>query len=381
MKTNININMNRIGQRFFALLLAPLLLSSLFLAACDSTSGLSGDDEATTSLAQSVSFIASDLGLTSSESATLSASMARHAGDGSAVSQEAGYLWRVAAELQATLSDEQKAALFERIELAGQRDRQAGMQQGPGNGMKGPGGAQRMQQGQGQGGALSQLGLTEDQLAQIEAIREAYKPEIEAILAQRETLSREEIKAAVDAIREAVRAEVEAVLTDDQKQQLADFQAEAEARRAEHQAAQEANREASKLVMIEVLGLTPDQVAALEGLRVTGEEDRLAIEALVESGADRETVMAAASELRAAHQEAVAAILDQTQLEITLIHNALASRMGQGHGGQGGQGGPGMRGPGGQGGQGMNGGQGGPGMNGGPGMRPGQGFGGQPGSN
>ena len=377
MKTNRNINMNRIGQRFFALLLAPLLLSSLFLAACDSTSGLSGDDEATTSLAQSVSFIASDLGLTSSESATLSASMARHAGDGSAVSQEAGYLWRVAAELQATLTDEQKAKLFERIEQAGQRDRQAGMQQGPGNGMKGPGGAQRMQQGQGQGqgGALSQLGLTEDQLAQIEAIREAYKPEIEAILAQRETLSREEIKAAVDAIHEAVRAEVEAVLTDDQKQQLADFQAEAEARRAEHQAAQEANREASKLVMIEVLGLTPDQVAALEGLRVTGEEDRLAIEALVESGADRETVMAAASELRAAHQAAVAAILDQTQLEITLIHNALASRMGRGQGGpgSGGQGGPGAGGPGAW--------QGGPGMNGGPGMRPEQGFGGQRGSN
>ena len=161
---------------------------------------------------------------------------------------------------------------------------------------------------------------------------------------------------------------MEAVLTAEQIQQIADLKAEAEAARAEREAERDANREAAKLVMIDVLGLTDAQVAALDALKASSEADRQAIQDLKDSGATQEDVQAAAEALRAAHEAELATILDATQLEITMIHNALASRMGQHSGQRPGKGGPagqngqgGRRGPGGQGGPGGPGGFGGPG--------------------
>ena len=363
MKTKRSTFINRI----FASVLAVV-----FLAACDASS-IGGDEQNTDSLAESISFMVSDLSLSSSQASALSASMAKFGGDGSEVSREPGFLWRVAAELQATLSDEEKAALFERIEQAGQRDRNAGRMRPGGMGVD----QMRQQGGPGgmQGGDLGQLSLTDDQTAAIEAIRESVREQIEAILAQRESLSREEIKSQLDEIHESVRSQIEALLTDDQRATLADLQAEREAARSEKEAERAAMQEAAKQVMIEVLALSPDQVAALDALRLEGESDRASIEEFIAAGATQEEVMEFVDSLRAAHQEALAAILDDVQLEITLIHNALSARMKQGgpHGGGPGQGGPGMNGAG----------SGRP--NGGPGMRPGQGsgqgFGGRPGLN
>lgn len=351
---------------------AAAMVAVFVLAACDSASGLSdaASESDNTSMAASISYIMTDLSLSSSESAALRASFAKYGDGDNATTREPGFLWRVAAELHATLSDEQKAKLYERIEEAGRRNRAGEL--GDGQGMQrggGPAGGQGqlgMKPGGQRAGGLARIELTDAQKEQIEAIREAYKPQIEAVLEQKDTLSREELKAALDAIHTSVQAEIEALLTDEQKQALADLKAEAEARQAEMEAEREANREASKLVMIEVLGLSTDQVAALDQLFASTSEDRAAIKALAESGADREEVIAAAEALRAAHQATLASILDTTQYEITLIHDALASRMGKGGPGQGGPGGPGGRG---QGGPGQGGpGQGGPGQ-GGPGQR------------
>jgi len=336
--------------------LAGLVLVAVLLSACDASSALSGDDADAAFNDDTISFLAVDLGLSSTETAALSASFAKF-GDADDADREPGFLWHVAAELHATLTDEQKQALFDRIEQAGARRRQGpGAAHGPG-GRPGQGGFRASgpgQQGPG-GGALSQIGLTEEQEAAIEAIRKSYKPEIEAVIAQRETLTRDEIKEQIDAIRDQVKADVEGVLTAEQIQQLADMKAEAEAARAERDAQQEANREAAKLVMIDVLGLKDTQFAQLEALRASAETDRQTIQDLRDSGATQEDVQAAAEALRAAHQAEMATILDTTQLEITMIHNAIASRMGgkKGEGGPGGQQGPaGRRGPGGQGGPG-----------------------------
>lgn len=364
MKTNTFTSWNQWLGRAAASLVAIVLF-----AACDSASGLSdtNTESDNASIAASISTIMTDLNLSSSESAALRASFAKFGDGDDAAGREPGFLWRVAAELHATLSDEQKAKLYERIEEAGRKERAGSGSGGQGvhgqrSGQGGPGmragqGGHGGQAGQG-GPGLTRIDLTDAQQEQIAAIREAYKPQIEAVLEQKDTLSRAEIKAALETIHEAVRGEVEALLTDEQKTALAELKAEAEARRAEMEGERDANREASKLVMIEVLGLSTDQVAALDQLHSSGAEDRAAIEALVELGADREEVIAAVEALRDAHQAELASILDVTQYEITLIHNALASRMKKG--------GPGQKGPG----------QGGPGM-GGPGGRPGQGGNGQ----
>jgi len=342
------------GKNFFTtwagrVLAAALMLTTL--AACDSSSAVGGID-GDGSLDATVASIAMDLGFSADETAALSASFAKFGdGDDAAAMHEPGFLWRVAAELQATLSDEQKARLFERLERASEQRRGGqGMQQrrpsfggqgGPGmGGQNGP-----------RGNALKQLGLSDEQNAAIATIREAYKPQIEAILAQRETLTRAEIKEQLDALNEEIKTEVEGVLTDEQKAQLEELKAEGELRRAEREAAQEAAREEAKLVMIEVLGLTDDQVNALEDLRASAEAERDAIRALIESGADRDEVKEQVDAQREAHREAMASILNNTQYEITLIHQAISQRM-QAHQQKGQQrpgrrrGGPGAGGPG-----------------------------------
>ena len=355
--------------------LVGLFILTAVLSACDTSGSFSGDDGAdSATFEQTVSFLAADLGLNSTETAALSASFAKF-GDGSADGdREPGFLWRVADNLQATLTDEQKARLFERLEQMRDRGQQGqGMRPGQngqgqngqrrpgmgGPGMSGPGG-----QGQGDGprSGFAQLDLSDDQQAAIKDIRESYKDDIQAVVAQRETLSRDEIKEQLEMLHESIRAEIEAVLTTDQLQQLEDLKAEAEARRAERQAEMEANREAAKVVMIEVLGLTTDQIAALDDLRASREADRESIRELKDSGASEEDVKAAAVAFRAANEAALNIILDDTQLEITMIHQVLAMRL-RNHR----QGGPGQKGQGGPGGQGGQRGFGGPGGQGGPG--------------
>ena len=357
MKTNSLFQSNmasRIQQATARIAVLAFMLT--FLAACDSSSAVGGIDASNASLDDTVALISLDLGFSAEESAALSASFAKFSDGDDASMKEPGFLWRVAAELQTTLTDEQKARLFERLERAGNQRRQGGpnggmmqqRRQGPG----GPGGP-GMGMGEPQGpraNAIEQLGLSDEQKEAIAAIREAYKPQIEAVLAQRETLTRAEIKEQLDALHETIKAEIEGVLTDEQKAQLEELKAEAELRRAEREAAQEAVREEAKLVMIEVLGLTEAQVAAWDELHASMESEREAIRELIESGATREDVQAQADAQREAHQAALASILDDTQYEITLIHQALAMRHQKGQGGPGAQGGQGGRrgGPGGR---------------------------------
>ena len=338
--------------------IAVLAFMLTFLAACDSSSAVGGIDASNGSLDDTVALIAMDLGFSAEESAALSASFAKFSdGDDASTMHEPGFLWRVAAELQTTLTDEQKARLFERLERAGDQRRQAGpnggiMQQRRQGGQGGPGGPNM---GEPQGprtNALEQLGLSDEQKEAIAAIREAYKPQIEAVLAQRETLTRAEIKEQLDTLHETIKAEIEGVLTDEQKAQLEDLKAEAELRRAERYAGQEAAREEAKLVMIEVLGLTEAQITALDELHASAEAERDAIRELIESGATREDVQAQADAQREAHQAALASILDDTQYEVTQIHKALSMRRQNGQAGPGGQGGGRRGGPGGPGGPG-----------------------------
>ncbi len=345
-------NLFNLKQFMGRIVVAMLMLTTL--AACDSSSAVGGLDGTEDSLGETVSLLAADLGLNAQESAALSASFAKFGDLDGDSDREPGFLWRVAAELQATLTDEQKARLFERLEDAGNRRRGGGANggiQGRRPGQGGPG----MNGNEGRrGNALQRLELTDDQQEAIAAIREEFKPQIEAILEQRDTLTREEIKEQLDAIREEVKTRIEGVLTDEQKAQLEEWKAEAELRQAEREAAREVAREEAKLVMIEVLGLTDDQVNALEELRESAEAQREAIRELIESGADRDAVQAEVEAQRAAHQEAMASILDDTQLEITMIHQVLSQRM-KNRKGKGGQGGNGQNRPGGFGGPGFGG--------------------------
>ncbi|MEQ9105368.1 MAG: hypothetical protein RIE53_11810 [Rhodothermales bacterium] len=315
---------------FFTTLLAAVALA-FGVAACDSASGLD-----TASNSEALQALAADLGLSVADVADISASFSSVDPETGEV-RDPGELWRLAAQLHSTMSDEQIERLMQRAaegrpQGPGMRPGQQGQRPGMRPGMR-PG-----QQGQ---RPRPDLDLTDEQEAAIEAIHEAARAEVQALRAQ--NLDAAALREAMQAIREQARADVEALLTDEQRQELADHQAEAEARRAEAEARRAENRAEAEAVRNEVLGLTAEQLAGLAELEAARDAFRESQQAARDGGAAPEELRAAAEAFHAQQKEAMTALLTETQHEITAVHRFLSQRAGQG--GQGGPGGPGGHGP------------------------------------
>ena len=317
------------------LFVALILAGSL--AACDSTSAL---DEGTTSdetLELFAADLSSELALSSDQQVALSASIAQH---GAAGAMDPGFLWRLAAELSTTLSDTQIDSL-----INGRGSRQA-LQNAFGDRPSGDrqmGPPQRDDRGQGNRGPGLRDILTDDQKADLEAIRDSRRGELDelfaAIRAAREagdTGAAEAAHEAIQALQAAAQAEVEAYLdanlTQEQKDAIEAAQAEREAARAEYQAAERA-------VMIEVLGITDAQA---DELMAAQDDFRDALEGIDRDGDVPSQMEALRTDLEASVS---AALSSDAAFEIWQIHGALArkARKHQGGPGMGGQGGPGGR--------------------------------------
>ena len=166
--------------------------------------------------------------------------------------------------------------------------------------------------------------LTEDQKTELEAIREGFRAEVEALLTAvrnarqaGDEAAAAEAHEALKALHETIRAEIEtwmdANLTQDQKDAL-------EAARAEREAEREARQAAERAVMEEVLGITSEQA---DELLAAVETFREALRALDRSG----DIQAAIEALRADLEVAVSAVLtDDASFEIWQIHQVLAHR-------------------------------------------------------
>ncbi len=320
--------MNTFIQMARGLFVALILAGSL--AACDSTSALEEGTTSDETLELFAAELSSELALSSDQQVALSASIAQH---GAAGAMDPGFLWRLAAELSTTLSDAQIDSL---INGRGSRDalRNAFGDRQSGDRPMGP--PQRDDGSRGQG--LRDI-LTDDQKADLEAIRESRRGELEelfaAIRAAREagdTGAAEAAHEAIQAIHDAVKAEVEAYLdanlTQEQKDAIAAAQAEREAARAEYQAAERA-------VMIEVLGITDAQADELMAAQDTFRDGL--------QGIDRDGDVPAQMEaLRTDLEAGVSATLNSdASFEIWQIHGALARKARKHQGGKGrrGQGG------------------------------------------
>ena len=303
----------------------------LSLSACDSAS-LEADASATLteSSGELATVLVADLGLTGDQQAQVAALFSRYGDD---TDREPGLLWYVAADLQQRLTDEQKQRLFDRA-AAGPGE---GLGHGTGQGLRhGPGGftGQQMngpsgshqgfgQQRQGGGfGPLDQI-LTDEQKEQAQAIRESVRAEMESLKAAVDAgeLTADEARERLQEIRESVREQIEALLTDDQKAQI-------EALREERAAEREARRQEADNVRNEVLGLTDDQIEAFDAInevhRTAAEEIR---DQVRNADLAREDAHEAMLTLRDQRTEQLAEIVDDTQLEIVRIHDAMALRM------------------------------------------------------
>ena len=241
--------------------------------------------------------------------------------------RQPGTLWNAAADLQGILSSEQVAAIAARQAEWGRHGRFGGRREGVGRG----------------GNYGDGLGLTDEQIAEIEQIRESFAPQLDEIrdAVRSGSITRDEARARSDEIREAMHDAVTGVLTEEQLAVLEENRAGAEARRGEAQARREemrsqweGRRQAGQAEMVEALGLTADQLAAIEALKERfGAEERPSPE---EAGARREE-----------HHQALLDILDDDQEEIWILHGSLSQllgrhqhrdRAGAGFGGEGRQG-------------------------------------------
>lgn len=206
---------------------------------------------------------------------------------------------------------------------------------GPGMGLgMGPG-----HDGVGGGG----LDLSDEQIAELEQIRESFTPQRDEIRdgVRDGSITRDEAQTRMEEIREAMHEALKGILTDEQIAVLDEHRAEAEVRREGMKSRREEIRnrwedrhQAGQDAMVDALELTADQQAAIETLR----------EGFIGQGRPSPEE---AEARREAHHQALLEILDDDQAEIWVLHGSLSqlfarhqarSRASDGSGGQGRQG-------------------------------------------
>ena len=306
-------------QRIFSFALGAALL--LGLAACDSTSTNSdvSDDE----LSLLSASLSEELSLSTAQSEDVSGSFSKHGGHGK---REPGFLWQVAGDLQSTLTDEQKAELFDRTEQMEGVLSFRGLLGFPGaGGFYGIGGFMGGSRRHGVSPVDAVLNLTEEQETALHELHDTYREQFKALAESFKTgeITEDDMVAEIVALRDEKKAAVLEVLTDEQKAALEAFRAEREAEFA-------AFREEVNAVRNEVLSLTDDQASAMDALF---EEQLAARENLIEqlqageiTAADFQAEIEA---LETARREVLEGLLDAVQLEIVQIHDALAVRSGR----------------------------------------------------
>lgn len=293
-------------------LILPISALLLIAVGCDNPVRDNAVELDSSELQDFSSELSSDLGLSQSSANEVNGVLNRHGRGGK--HREPGFMWKVAGELVVKLTDEEKARLFEKMDehdipLFGGGKGKGGKARGGKKGHDNFKGVFRV--------------LTDDQKVAFKEIMAAYKEKFKAIRDQvkDESLSKEDAHAQMKALSEAMKAEIDALLTDEQKAQI-------EQNREERKAKRQAYRDSSKAVMIDVLGMTADQVSAFDAVnQEAGEAAKALFEQARNGDIDRETLREGLKAVFAAKNEKMAALFSDGQLEIIKIHKALELRM------------------------------------------------------
>ncbi|HIB03119.1 MAG TPA: hypothetical protein EYO21_04755 [Candidatus Marinimicrobia bacterium] len=296
---------------------------AIFLAGCENP--FAHNDEIqldSPELEMFSSELENDLNLSDNSIKNLRSALSRH-GRGGERDRDPGFLWKLAAELQQTLTEEEKNKIFSRLEDAKEKgkDRGVGRDKDSDRGRGKDDDKDRKGKDRGALRAIYSV-LTEDQKPEFDAIMEEFKAGMDALFASIKAgeVTREEAKAEIESMEEAMKAAIDALLTDDQKAQLEQMKAD---REAELKAYMEAVRQAKT----EALGLTDDQIAALDAARESMKAELEALKAQVESGElEKEQAGEAAKAIFEANKAVMGNILTTTQLEIIKIHEYLEMR-------------------------------------------------------
>lgn len=252
-----------------------------------------------------------DVGLSKKSINALNDALNRHGKDGKH-RRDPAFLWKVSAEMQGKLSNEEKERLFGWMDdnnvpylYGGGMDAKA---------RRGPGGDR--------GGmdlrAVFAV-LDEAQRESLKSIMDSYKSQMEEVMkkAKDGTIDREAAKAELEALEATMRAEIEALLTDEQRQKLEDMQAGMKQKMEEM-------RQAAHDAMVSALEMTPDQESGLETIN---NESAQAQKALMDKAKaeemGKEDLHEAIKQLIIDRNSKIEALFSDKQIEIIKIYTAL----------------------------------------------------------
>lgn len=254
-----------------------------------------------------------DIGLSKSSINAFNDALNRHGKKGKHRSDPA-FLWKVSAEMQSELSDEEKSKLF------GWMDDNStpylfAADMGP-KGSRGP------KDDKGKKHLDLRILFTlldESQAIALKAIMESYETKMDEVMrkAKDGTLDRDSAKAELEALEVAMQAEVEALLTDEQKQKLDEMHLEMKQKMDEM-------RQAGHNAMVNALSMTSIQE---DGLASINKESSEAQKALMEKAKAEEITKndmhEALKALFADRNSKIDALFDDTQMEIIKIYTSL----------------------------------------------------------
>ena len=292
-------------------ILLPISMFLFLVVGCDNPM-LSKSTDLDSEELQALSYeLSSELGLSESSTDGLNDILKRHGRKGK--HKVPGFLWKVSGELADSLTNEEKAVLFEKMDekeipLFGGNNKRGSKNK-------------KSKKKNGFDGIIKVL--TEDQKVIFKEILSSYKEKLKAIHSQVKdgTLSKDDAKIQLEPLREAMKAEIDALLTDNQKALVQQNQDDKKAKR-------QAYKDSTRAVKIDVLDMTSDQVVTYD---LINQETRDASKALFlrskNGEIDRESLRAGLKNLFSSRNEKLEALFTAGQLEIIKIHKALELRM------------------------------------------------------
>ena len=254
-----------------------------------------------------------DIGLSKSSINAFNDALNRHGKKGKHRSDPA-FLWKVSAEMQSELSDEEKSKLF------GWMDDNStpylfAADMGP-KGSRGP------KDDKGKKHLDLRILFTlldESQAIALKAIMESYESKMGEVMrkAKDGTLDRDSAKAELEALEVAMQAEVEALLTDEQKQKLDEMHLEMKQKMEEM-------KQAGHDAMVNALSMTLIQEDGLASINKESSEAQKALMAKAKAEElSRDEIHEALKALFAERNSKIDALFDDAQMEIIKIYTAL----------------------------------------------------------
>lgn len=252
-----------------------------------------------------------DVGLSSSSINALNAALNKHGKD-SKHRHDPGFLWKVAAEMQGKLSDEEKARLFKWMD-----ENSVPYLFGGGMDHKGHGGPK----GDKGGADLRMIYkmLTDDQKVALEEIMESYGKQMRAIMEEVKagTKDKDSARTELEALTEAMKSDIDDLLTDEQKQKIEELKTEMEQKMAEAKAA-------AHQAMVDALEMTAEQESGLETInKESAEAVKTFLTKAKDEDMDKKDVHEGLKSLMGERNDKIEALFNDKQTEIIKIYTAL----------------------------------------------------------